>query len=176
MDGVLKNSANAPGEFLFSQNSGAQWFGIGCDAKDDNLWGESSFHGDVVLARIYDRAMTKTDVQMLWQNLQNKINKEASDLVTDINYWSGMPVKIGYDFDFAAKGVQTGDQLQLVATGTSGKSFIADLSPVGTDSARFVIPENFTTGKYRMTLTRGEDEQDLGLIKFNVVTKMPAAP
>ncbi|MBP3774942.1 MAG: hypothetical protein ILA34_06300 [Bacteroidaceae bacterium] len=175
VNGVLQGTANAPGEFFFPE-SGAGWFAIGGDAKSDNLFAENSFHGEVVTARVYDKPLTRNDVYVLWHNLQKSMNSNATDLVTNINYWSGYALKVGYDFAFAVKGVQPGDQLQLTLISASSNNFTVDLTPHANDSASFVIPEKFLSGTYRMKLLRGESQQDLGLIKFKVVTQMPAAP
>ena len=63
VDGELKNEVDATGNLTLA-GSGARWFCIGGDAASS--YGEASWKGDIVLARIYDAPLSDGSVAMLW--------------------------------------------------------------------------------------------------------------
>ena len=69
IDGNLKNTVNAPGNFRFA-NAGCNWFCVGGDADPNG--GGQGWKGDVVIARAYDKALTQMEVTALWNKLQSE--------------------------------------------------------------------------------------------------------
>ena len=173
INGELKNTLNAVGELHFPA-TGAHWFGIGCDANTSN--GELAWSGDVVLARIYNKPLTQNDVTVIWNEIKTLQKNAEPDFITDVEYISGLPVKIGNTYEIAGKGFKVGDKIHLIMIGTPTTFFTQEITPLENDSARFVIPENFKTGTYQMLLLRGEKSQNLGFNKLNVVTNFPKVP
>ncbi len=77
VDGELKNTIDAPGELRFA-NAGCNWFCVGGDA-DPNSGGQS-WNGDVVIARVYDKALTSDEASALWKAVETQ-EKEANNFV-----------------------------------------------------------------------------------------------
>ena len=75
LDGKLCNEIAAPGIFRLA-NSGCRWFAIGGDpgAKDAI---QAAWNGDVVLARIYSKALTDEDVQAICKKLDEETPVEG---------------------------------------------------------------------------------------------------
>lgn len=66
VNGVLTATKNASGDFKFMDTSvDARWFGIGADPSGADQ-GEASFHGEVVIARLYDDPMSAEEVTALY--------------------------------------------------------------------------------------------------------------
>jgi len=68
VDGVLCNAVDAPGNFRFA-NAGCNWFCVGGDASTGA--GEAAWEGDVVIARVYDKALDGDDVAALWNAVKD---------------------------------------------------------------------------------------------------------
>ncbi|MCR4922381.1 MAG: LamG domain-containing protein [Bacteroidaceae bacterium] len=71
VNGELSKSVGAPGEYRFA-STGCNWFCIGGDpsnATDAN----AGWTGDVVIARIYDKALSSKEAALLWK----KLNEES---------------------------------------------------------------------------------------------------
>ena len=80
VDGELKNTVDAPGEFRFA-NAGCNWFCIGGDA--DPSGGGQGWKGDVVIARAYDKPLTQEEVDLLWNSIPTGIESiRGSQLTT----------------------------------------------------------------------------------------------
>ena len=69
VNGELRNTVDASGDFRFA-NAGCNWFCIGGDADPNG--GGQGWAGDVVIARAYDKAITRGEAAALW----NKLNEE----------------------------------------------------------------------------------------------------
>jgi hypothetical protein len=69
VNGELCNTIDASGDFRFA-NAGCNWFCIGGDADPNG--GGQGWAGDVVIARAYDKAITRGEAAALW----NKLNEE----------------------------------------------------------------------------------------------------
>ena len=63
VNGELKKTVAAEGELHFPAEA-AQWFGIGCDANPSK--GEQSGNWQIVTERIYGKALTQDEVNLLW--------------------------------------------------------------------------------------------------------------
>ncbi|MDR3260448.1 MAG: LamG domain-containing protein, partial [Tannerella sp.] len=63
IDGVLKGTADAAGTYTPAAAT-SRWICIGGDAGGMNA--EGCFKGNLVIARVYDRALTATEVTALW--------------------------------------------------------------------------------------------------------------
>ena len=69
VDGELKNTVDAPGDFRFA-NSGCNWFCIGGDSDPNG--GQQGWPGDVVLIRAYDKALTTEEATALWDAVKDQ--------------------------------------------------------------------------------------------------------
>lgn len=79
VNGVLCNTVAAEGEFRFPSNQAAQWFGIGCDANTSS--GAQVADNHIAIARIYDKALTASDVDALWNNVSELAAVPEADLL-----------------------------------------------------------------------------------------------
>ncbi|MCR4920621.1 MAG: LamG domain-containing protein [Bacteroidaceae bacterium] len=77
VDGELKNTVDAPGEFKFA-SSGCNWFCVGGDADPNS--GAQSWTGDVVIARVYDKPLSGDEALALWNQVAAQ-EKEANNFV-----------------------------------------------------------------------------------------------
>ena len=169
INGELKNTIEAVGEFKFPKDN-SNWFAIGCDAGPTAQLGWS---GDVVLARIYDNPLTPHDVAVLWDEVKKLQENAVVDMVSDIDFISGIAVKIGATYNISGTGFTEDDK--VIFTSVTDASNIQTLNCTlnGENGIYITIPEGFQSGQYRMMLLRGENRQDLGLTKLQIVTKMP---
>ena len=171
VNGELKNTVDASGSFVFP-TSGATWFCLGGDPANASS-AQSGWSGDLVLARIYDKALEPGEVGALWSKVATYQENAEPDMVTDIHYLAGMAVQTGSYYTVEGKGFSEGDKLNLLPLGETDGGFMADVGLMGSDGIRIQLPDGLTTGSYRMILERGEKKQDLGLTSFQVVTTMP---
>ena len=70
VDGQLCNEVDAPGIFRLP-SAGCHWFGIGCDPGANNAI-QAAWNGDVVMARIYGKALTEAEVQKVCAQLHDE--------------------------------------------------------------------------------------------------------
>ena len=74
VDGQLCNTVDAPGNY-FPATAGSNWFCIGGDANKSG--GHQAWTGEVVIARVYDKALDAEEADALWK-LVEKPEKEAN--------------------------------------------------------------------------------------------------
>ena len=170
INGELMTTADAAGEFQFPKEN-SNWFAVGCDAGPS---GQLGWSGDVVLARIYDDPLTQDEVALLWNEIDEMQQASQPDLVTDVEFTSGLPVKVGQTFVINGKGFEAGDQINFVPI-SEGETVVADGTATA-DGFSIVIPADMKDGQYRLVVVRGDNTQDLGLIKMTVVETFPPAP
>ena len=97
---------------------------------------------------------------------------KAEELVSEVYFYSGVAVKVGYPFFLTGCGFQDGDQL-IVEDVAQKNSFHLDLKIVDEETAKFRYPDGFQTGVYKLTLFRKGKTQDLGICNYVVVDNMP---
>ncbi len=170
VDGQLCNTVNASGEMVFP-TSGATWFCIGADPSNATA-AHSGWAGDIVLARIYDKPLVAEEVAALWDEVDEYQANAEPDMVTDVDYLSGMAVKAGSAYAISGKGFAEGDKIQLIAPSGDVPELTADLQ-LTADGVRLSLPADLTSGTYRLMLVRGDKRQDLGQTTFSVVEQMP---
>ena len=69
VDGELKNTIDAPGDFRFAA-SGNNWFCVGGDPNGSS--GHQSWNGDVVIARVYDKPLNAQEAAALWNAVESQ--------------------------------------------------------------------------------------------------------
>ena len=98
VDGELKNTVDAPGEFKFA-SAGCNWFCIGGDADPNG--GGQGWTGDVVIARAYDKALTADEAKLLWNNLPTSIETISQNAAVPFGIFRLDGVRV----DKATKGI-----------------------------------------------------------------------
>ena len=169
VDGVLKNAVDAEGELVLPK-ANSQWFGVGCDAGPSAQLG---WNGDVVLARVYDAALTEDEVSKLWEDVKRYEDNASTTLVDNVQYCDGLAVKHGCYYQIMGTGFKEGDQLRLQQKYNATNTFTLPcvLTPMG---VAVQMPEGIATGSYRLTVVRGTNTQLLGLTSLVVMDKIPA--
>lgn len=169
VDGVLKNAVDAEGELVLPK-ANSQWFGVGCDAGPSAQLG---WNGDVVLARVYDAALTEDEVGKLWEDVKRYEDNASATLVDNVQYCDGLAVKPGCYYQIMGTGFKEGDLLRLQQKYNATNTFTLPcvLTPMG---VAVQMPEGIETGSYHLTVVRGTDTQLLGLTSLVVMDKIPA--
>ncbi|MGN0233543.1 MAG: glycerophosphodiester phosphodiesterase family protein [Bacteroidaceae bacterium] len=170
VDGELKNTIDAPGEMRFA-NSGCNWFCIGGDpgsaTEATNGW-----QGNIVLARVYDDPLTQHEVSLLWNEVNVAPDEIEAELVKNVDFISGMGVKAGGTYMVNGEGFAEGDQITLTLITDNSKSYTTSLILLES-GVLLNLPGDLESGQYRMTLTRGEKTQELGVTTLNIVEQYP---
>lgn len=169
VDGVLKNAVDAEGEWVLPK-ANSQWFGVGCDAGPSAQLG---WNGDVVLARVYDAALTEDEVGKLWEDVKRYEDNASATLVDNVQYCDGLAVKPSCYYQIMGTGFKEGDQLRFQQKYNATNTFTLPcvLTQMG---VAVQMPEGIETGSYHLTVVRGTDTQLLGLVSLVVMDKIPA--
>lgn len=92
----------------------------------------------------------------------NEINITGVSIPSEINTYSGGTITL------TGKGFQTGDKIKLVLSTDENKTYVADVTAVTEQSVSFTLPEGVETGRYKISVVRGENTLSLGSTTFNV--------
>lgn len=170
VNGELKNTVAASGDFKFPATN-CYYFAIGGDPSNATTVNQA-WNGDVVLSRIYDKALTKNQVTSLWNRLEELRGNEDVEMVKKVHYYSGLQVVAGKGYDIYGVGFKDGDKINFVNTDNDANSFSVDCS-LTADGVHFNLPGEVVSGSYRMLLSREGMIQDLGANELTVVSKLP---
>ncbi len=165
VNGKSRGAAAARGELVFPSSTSYQWFGIGADPGGANT-GSNCFKGDIVVARIYDDALTSEQVQQLYEQSTPATEPQKSFSIKDIAFMTDCQLKGGYGYAIYGEGFSAGDRLQMTAT-KGEKAYTLDLT-VKDNSAYVVIPADFTSGEYRMMVLREDKSFPLGVTNLTI--------
>ena len=169
VNGELKNEVDAGGTFNLP-SSGSQWFAVGCDAAPSA--GTNAWAGDIVTARVWDKALTQANVDSLWAIVRDQQDQQKKDFISAFSFLSGLGVNGGMDFPVKGTGFLEGDSIRLQSVAPSDTSFLAPIK-LTTDGITFSIPQKLKTGSYRLIVVRGKREQDLGVCAFTMLNGFP---
>ena len=154
VNGVKYTPASASGTFTQPKNDVACWFAVGGDPKKSTAaTSQNSWNGDVGMARIYDRPLTDAEVAALWNEAKRERPRETIQLSTP-QFFSKAEVKEGSKYAIYVDGIQSGDMLQFASEQGEAK-----LLQSSVENGRIVatIPADMTSGKYRVSLARGNE-------------------
>ena len=173
-EGLLCQEVDAIGKFNFPEDEKYQWFCVGGDpgpSKDTKyVQANQAMPGNIVAARLYSKAMTDAEVAELYGELKNPQTYTPVSLVSNIDYARNILAKSGCVLPVHATGFTTGDQIQLSSTFSTD---VLTYTPIlETGVAKITFDDNIKTGKYYMTLKRGEEQQTLGtlvIVKTNTI-------
>jgi glycerophosphoryl diester phosphodiesterase len=164
VDGVLKASNNVSGNFNFPGDASYHWFGIGVDA---GVPAQSSWQGDVAIARIYNKPLSAGEVTDLYDQVKNKPAVQTIR-ITDISYFSGIKVVRGGKYIIHGAGYNQGDKIKFSPLSGSGNVYTCD-GEVSVSNIKVTLPSQFAGGTYRIAVVRGEESYDLGNTTLTVV-------
>ena len=110
VDGELKGTMDAPGNYVPPTTTTSYWFGIGVDASA--TVGQNAWKGDVAIARVYDAPLTAEKVKALWETVKRD-QQPAAINITGLLYLSGCEVGADYTYTLYGKGFAAGDRIRF---------------------------------------------------------------
>ncbi|MDR1517272.1 MAG: hypothetical protein LBS52_04110 [Dysgonamonadaceae bacterium] len=168
INGEVKRTTSVSGNFNFPNAIDKYWFGIGADAGST---AQSAWHGNIVIARIYDDPLNAADVAGLWKKVEN-LPAVNSIVLDNISYLSDLEVLKNGSFSVYATGFQNGDKILLTSLKDGGKSFTCDGIASGS-ALKITLPNDFVSDKYLVTIVRGTVQCPIGFAKMEIVDKLP---
>ena len=173
IDGEFKGEVVTSGD-LFTKGSNYDWIGVGCGtistsgSSPGSVVVRSGSAWDVGISRIYDQPLSDYQVKLLWDEIKTIDNR----FILGYSYPDGLSVVAGAHFPIHGEGFQAGDIITL----TSREDLSVKLADTATLTARGAmidIPATFTTGEYAVSVTRGEEVQELGSTTLKMADSMP---
>ena len=162
VDGELKGTMDAPGNFVYPSKTTSYWFGIGVDASPTS--GQSAWKGDVAIARIYDAPLTASEVSALWNKVKRTQNPGSVE-ISGLLFLPSCEVSSNYRYTLYGKGFASGDKIKFESLTVSDRSYTLDTT-VSSESVSVRIPDSFSSDRYRMVLLRGQAQYPLGIAEF----------
>ncbi len=163
VDGVLKGTQKAPGDYV-PPTSGCEWFGIGADAGTSG--GDSGWHGDVAIARVYDKPLTANEVKALYEAVD--VEQDSDPIVlSGISYLSPCQIKDGYKYYIYANGLKSGDIVSLESLSSADTRFDCE-TVINSDNAKMTVPAGLTSDTYRILVKRGSASYPIGSTKIEI--------
>lgn len=171
INGKFGGSANTPGNFV-PVSKGAESFVIGGDSEPNQTSAASAWNGDIVTARIYDRPMTADQVARLWEAAA--FDESAKSLaITGLQYMPQCNVAPGFKYNIYGTGFETGDAVEMQKT--DGSAVLNPSASVADGKLSIVIPDDMTSGSYKIILRRGASSVPLCSAEF-IMSPATAAP
>ncbi len=171
INGELKASVSTSGNFKFP-TTGSDWLAVGADPATSGT-AQTGWTGDVLIARVYDKALTAADVEKLWSAVETFKPSPYDIHISDISLAS-KKVVINTDYTIKGVGFMPGDKIKMTSILGQGEYLCEGIT--GANSFSFKIPANFTTGQYRFYVVRNNRILDLGFALLTVVTELPKTP
>jgi glycerophosphoryl diester phosphodiesterase len=167
VDGVLKATQNAPGNFTYPT---ALNFTVG--GNINNGAGQAAWKGEVVLSRVYDRPLTATEVTALWNQVKDATPGADAIDVTGVSLPCNLFISPGSACVIQGNGFLEGDSVRFQPLTGEGETFTcpATLQPNGLTVA---LPTTLTEGRYRLILLRGNRTKDLGYTNALILRTVP---
>ncbi len=160
VDGVMKKEVSAVGDLKMVADK-YMWFGIGADAGDK---GDTAWKGDVVLARVYDEALT--DEQVTELKTRADYGFPVSDIVLDdVLYLSGCSFAPGSDFKILGRGFKDGDK--IVWESTNGYRSLVS-GKVSEKAIDIKLPSDLANGNFKLLLERNGSIVPLGTVDITI--------
>jgi glycerophosphoryl diester phosphodiesterase len=170
VNGEMKNRVDVAGNFNFPSAIDKYWFGIGVDA---GVPAQSAWRGKIMIARIYDDPLAQAEVTALY----NRVNRQPpqNDIVLEnIQFLSGVKVLKGGNYTIMANGFQNGDKIKLTSLNDDSRTYTCDGAATSA-WLRITLPSDLISGRYRMTVVRGEHTLDIGFVTLEAVSELPTA-
>ena len=170
LDGVLKNTVDAPGNLNIPGNAKARWICIGGDAGPNGA--QAAWKGDIAIARIFDSPLTQAKVTALYDRVKGYSLPVSTINVDNVVLPSGIEVKAGAKYPILGTGFSSGDVISFQSV--TGKYVQTAPCEVSADKAVVTLPSDIVTGSYKVVLKRGGAFYPLGVADLTV-TDNPAA-
>ena len=167
VDGSLCATVDAAGSFNFPSGGASQWFAVGGDPSGASC--QSTWNGDIVIARIYDVVLDDAAVASLWAEAPKNM-AEPSIQISNVLYLSECQVAPGGQFVVAGDGFKAGDKLIF-----EGSERYECSTVIESDRAVAVIPAGLASDTYKILVGRGAESAPIGGVQLTV-TEHPRAP
>lgn len=172
VDGELKGTADAVGNLNHAKD-GARWFALGGDSAVGSMG--NAWNGEVVLARIFDDALTDEQVALLYKDAKFENQTPVGFAVSNLTYLARCEIGAGYTYMIYGNGFETGDKVRFTSATDVTAAFTADAAltePSGEATQQSLaatlpaLPDG--QERYFMTLVRGSSQYPLGIVEFTV--------
>lgn len=170
VDGVLKGTADAPGNLRIPGNAKARWICIGGDAGPNGA--QAAWKGDIAVARIFDSPLTQAQVTTLYERVKGYGLPVSTINVENVVLASGIDVKAGSKYPILGTGFKSGDVISFQSV--TGKYVQTAECEVSADKVVATLPSDIVTGSYKVVLQRGGAFCPLGAADLTV-TDNPVA-
>ncbi|MGM9737508.1 MAG: glycerophosphodiester phosphodiesterase family protein [Candidatus Cryptobacteroides sp.] len=159
VDGELKGTQNASGDFIFPSGTNCYWFAIGGDPSSSGAC-ESSFKGDVAVARIFDNPLTRKDVEKLYEASRMENPYVETHKVKNLLLQYEAKVFDNCRFHIYGDGFSSGDKIVLEKAVSNPETIVTETS-TASGEAISTLRENFGSGEYRIFLERNSQRQPI---------------
>ncbi|MBP3481948.1 MAG: hypothetical protein J6K28_00970 [Alistipes sp.] len=166
VNGEKRASMPVSGDYKPVADAVCQAFTVGADpgagGKGSNAW-----NGDVLLSRVYGRALSDDAVGELWRDVADRMPSANTLSVSDAAFLSDITVSAGMTYNIAGKGFADGDRIRFESLSDADRKYTAE-TVKGELSLKTVIPSDFVGDTYRLVLVRDGQMCPLGTAKLNV--------
>lgn len=83
---------------------------------------------------------------------------------------SSLNIVVGGEVTISGQGFKSGDKIRLALSSDSNNEHLINITTVTDEKATFALPKGVVSGKYSITVVRGDKGQLLGSIMLNIVT------
>ena len=159
VDGELKGTQNASGDFIFPSSTSCYWFAIGGDPSSSGAC-ESSFKGDVAIARIFDTPLTRKDVEKLYGASRMENPSVETHKVKNLLLQYEAKVFDNCKFHIYGDGFTAGDKIVLEKAASISEAVGTETS-LASGEAISTLKESIGSGEYRLFLERNNFRQPI---------------
>lgn len=92
-----------------------------------------------------------------------------SGLIKRASIPGNIDVAIGENFTIFGEGFTNGDKIRLSSSSDSNSKYTSNISTFTDSEAAFTLPEGISTGRYSITIIRGNKSQLLGSAQLNII-------
>ncbi len=171
VNGRLKNEIDINGDNYIAPKTGATKFCIGgdaCPVSDSKYTGvQNGVNGTVVLARIYDDALTEEQAVRLYLAVDRFVDT-TRPLVENVTLLENVQVKGNAIYPVYGEGFEADDVIEFESGSTLWEIPVTVKNAGRVD---VVLPDDVRSGTFNVTLRRGDRRQKLGSVAFLKVRK-----
>ncbi|RXJ49785.1 calcineurin-like phosphoesterase C-terminal domain-containing protein [Gelidibacter gilvus] len=89
--------------------------------------------------------------------------------ISEVSIPSSIDVVEGGAVVFSGRGFHIGDTFKFVSTSDASIAYSSNATAISDKDVSLILPSNFTTGHYKITVTRGTESLVLGSTLFNLI-------
>ena len=103
---------------------------------------------------------------------KNDVDSDVSDNglnISEVSIPSTIDVLEGGAVVFSGRGFQIGDAFKFVSVSDASIVFTSSATNISDNEVSLILPSTFTTGQYKITVTRGTESLLIGTTLFNLI-------